>query len=89
MTRFAKRQLIRCIIVIALKYGFKTLLTNPRGTTNSKEHNELMRRYGLDRHTASAYLTALRGLEATINKNTTNNHEKQNSPTGCGYCRYQ
>jgi hypothetical protein len=55
MTRFAKRQLIRCIIVIALKYGFKTLLTNPRGTTNSKEHEEAMRRYGLDRHKALAY----------------------------------
>ncbi|MCG2892150.1 MAG: hypothetical protein L7H00_01315 [Vulcanisaeta sp.] len=55
MTRFAKRQLIRCIIVIALKYGFKTLLTNPRGTTNSKKHEEAMRRYGLDRHKALAY----------------------------------
>jgi len=72
ITRFAKRQLIQYGVVMALKYGFKTLLTNPRGTTNSKEHEELMRRYGLDRHTASAYLTALRGLKAqTITKNKT------------------
>jgi|GEM_PF-6793145 hypothetical protein len=31
---------------------------------NSKEHEEAMRRYGLDGHTASAHLIALRGLEA-------------------------
>nr|NAZ28239.1 transposase [Caldivirga sp.] len=35
---------------------------NPRGTTNSKEHDEAMKKHGLDRHTASAYLIALKGL---------------------------
>jgi len=35
---------------------------NPKGTTNSTEHDELMRKYRLDRHTASAYLIALKGL---------------------------
>jgi hypothetical protein len=51
---------------IALKaplYSIETKYVNPRGTTNSTEHDELMRKYGLDRHTASAYLTALRGLK--------------------------
>jgi hypothetical protein len=50
---------------IALKaplYSIKVSYVNPRGTTNSKEHDEAMRKYRLDRHTASAYLTALRGL---------------------------
>jgi hypothetical protein len=50
---------------IALKaplYSIETKYVNPRGTTNSKEHDETMRKHGLDRHTASAYLTALKGL---------------------------
>jgi hypothetical protein len=51
---------------IALKaplYSIRAGYVNPKGTTNSVEYNELMRRYGLDRHTASAHLTALRGLK--------------------------
>jgi len=50
---------------IALKaplYGIETKYVNPRGTTNSTEHDELMRKHGLDRHTASAYSIALKGL---------------------------
>ncbi|NAZ27804.1 MAG: hypothetical protein GU355_00620 [Caldivirga sp.] len=50
---------------IALKaplYGIEVKYINPKGTTNSKEHDELMKRYGLDRHTASAYLIALKEL---------------------------
>ena len=50
---------------IALKaplYSIETKYVNPKGTTNSKEHDETMRKHGLDRHTTSAYLTALKGL---------------------------
>ena len=50
---------------IALKaplYGIEVKYVNPRGTTNSKEHDEAMKRYELDKHTASAYLIALKGL---------------------------
>jgi len=50
---------------IALKaplYSIRVGYVNPKGTTNSTEHDELMKRYGLNRHTASAYLIALRGL---------------------------
>ncbi|RLE81103.1 MAG: hypothetical protein DRJ51_04485 [Thermoprotei archaeon] len=38
----------------------------------SEEHDEVMRKYSLDRHTASAHLTALRGIErhTTIQKAT-------------------
>ncbi len=59
ITRFAKRELLRYGIVMAMKYGFKVLLVNPKGTTNSEEHSKIMRRYRLDRHTASAYIIAL------------------------------
>ena len=51
--------------MIALKaplYGMKVKYVNPRGTTNSTEHNKFMKEHGLDGHTASAYLVALRGL---------------------------
>jgi hypothetical protein len=43
-------------------YGIEAKYVDPKGTTNSEEHDEAMKRYGLDRHTASAYLIALRGL---------------------------
>ena len=62
ITRFAKKELLQHGIVMAVKYGFKVLLVNPKGTTHSKEHDEAMRKYGLDKHTASAYLIALKGL---------------------------
>jgi len=56
----------RVIEVIAYKaplYAISIEYVNPKGTTHSKEHDELMRRYGLDRHSASAYLIALRAIE--------------------------
>jgi transposase len=43
-------------------YGIEVKYIDPKGTTNSEEHDEAMKRYGLDRHTASAYLIALKGL---------------------------
>jgi len=51
---------------IALKaplYSIETKYVNPRGTTNSTKHDETMKKHGLDKHTTSAYLTALRGLK--------------------------
>jgi len=63
IAKFAKRELLRYGVVMAMKYGFKVLLVNPKGTTKSEEHDEAMKRYGLDRHTASAYIIALRGVE--------------------------
>jgi hypothetical protein len=53
------------IEMIALKtplYNIKVKYVDPKGTTSSREHDEIMKRYGLDRHAASAYLIALRGL---------------------------
>jgi len=63
IARFAKRELLYYGIVMAMKYGFKVLLVNPKGTTKSEEHDKVMKRYGLDRHTASAYMIAMKGLK--------------------------
>ncbi len=41
-------------------YAIKVVYVDPKGTTHSKEHEEIMRKYGLDRHTASAYLIAIK-----------------------------
>ncbi len=64
ITRFAKRQLLTHGVIKALRLGFNVILVNPRGTTNSEEHDRVMREKGFDRHTASAYLITLKGLEA-------------------------
>ncbi len=51
----------RIIEMIAMKaplYSIKTIYVDPKGTTHSKEHNKVMKKYGLDRHTASAYMMA-------------------------------
>jgi hypothetical protein len=55
--------IIEKIALKALLYSIRVGYVNPRGTTNSKEHDETMRKYRLDRHTTSAYLTALKGLK--------------------------
>jgi hypothetical protein len=57
-----RSSIIEKIAMKAPLYSIETKYVNPRGTTNSEEHNELMRKYRLDRHTASAYLIALRRL---------------------------
>jgi hypothetical protein len=54
------------IEMIALKaplYGIEVKYVDPKGTTSSREHDEIMEKYRLDRHTASAYLIALKGLK--------------------------
>jgi len=60
--------IIERITMKAPLYSIKIGYVNPRGTTNSEEHDDVMRRYGLDRHTASAYLIALKGLNTSSNK---------------------
>ncbi len=63
MTRFAKKQLLQHGLVMALKLGLTPLLVDPKGTTHSRKHKEVMKRRGLDRHMASAYIVAYRGLK--------------------------
>ena len=62
ITRFAKKQLLIHGVIKGLRLGFNVILVNPKGTTNSEEHEKVMSEKGFDRHTASAYLIALKGL---------------------------
>nr|WP_202945690.1 hypothetical protein [Thermogladius calderae] len=62
ISRFAKRQLLLHGILRSLREGLCVVLVNPKGTTKSEEHERIMKTRGLDRHMASAYLIALRGL---------------------------
>jgi len=55
--------IIERITMKAPLYSIEVKYVNPRGTTNSTEHDEIMKKYGLDRHTASAYLIALKGIK--------------------------
>jgi len=57
-----RSSIIERVTLKAPLYSIRAGYVSPRGTTNSEEHDELMRKYRLDRHTASAYLTALKGL---------------------------
>jgi len=53
------------IEMIALKaplYSIEVRYVDPKGTTNSIEHCEFMKKLRLDRHAASAYLIALKGI---------------------------
>jgi len=61
-SRFAKKQMLTHGVVKSLRLDFNVVLVNPKGTTNSEAHDKVMREKGFDRHTASAYLTALKGL---------------------------
>ncbi|BAA80267.1 hypothetical protein APE_1276 [Aeropyrum pernix K1] len=56
----------RIIEMITMKtplYAIRVEYVDPRRTTHSEEHDKIMKRYGLDRHSTSAYLIALRGIE--------------------------
>jgi len=63
-----RSSIIERITMKAPLYSIEVKYVNPKGTTNSTEHDELMRKHGLDRHTASAHLIAIKGLN-------TNNYE--------------
>ena len=70
VSRFAKRQMLIHGVIKALRSGFNVVLVNPKGTTNSEGHDKVMREKGFDRHTASAYLIALKGLEVIKKTNS-------------------
>jgi len=55
---------------MTLKLGLTPILVDPKGTTHSHEHEEVMKKRGLDRHMASAYIVACKGLKVI------RNHEK-------------
>jgi len=55
--------LSEAILDTAGKLGVRTVKVDPKGTTSSREHEYFMRKCGLDKHMASAYMIALRGLK--------------------------
>jgi len=62
-----KKAVFRSSVIEMIKlktslYGIEAKYVDPKGTINSEEHDEAMKRYGLDRHAVSAYLIALKGL---------------------------
>ena len=58
-----RSSVIGMITMKAPLYSIEVKYVNPKGTTSSEEHDEVMRKHGLDRHTASAYIIALKGLK--------------------------
>ena len=59
-----RSKIIEMITMKAPLYSIETKYVNPRGTSNSETHEEIMRRNGLDRHVASAFLIALKGIKS-------------------------
>jgi hypothetical protein len=57
-----RNSIIERIAMKAPLYGLNVRFVDPKGTTSSREHDKVMKRYGLDRHTASAYIIALRSI---------------------------
>ena len=60
-----RSSIIERIIWKSILYGFNVKLIDPKGTTHSQLHDEVMRKYGVDRHTASAIVIAMKGLKLT------------------------
>ena len=44
-------------------YGMEVKYISLKGTTRSRKHDEAMRKHGLDKHAASAYLIALKSIQ--------------------------
>jgi len=57
-----RNSIIERIAMKAPLYWLDVKFVDPRGSTSSREHDEIMKRLGLDRHTASAYIIALRSI---------------------------
>jgi len=58
-----RSRIIEMITMKAPLYGLSIEFVEPGGTSSSREHNEIMKKHGLDRHMASAYLIASRSIQ--------------------------
>jgi len=58
-----RNRVVERIAMKAPLYAINIEYIDLKGTTHSEEHDMIMKRYGLDKHTASAYLIALRGIK--------------------------
>jgi IS605 OrfB family transposase len=59
-SKFMKSKLLTWMILRGLKYGFDVYLVNPANTSVAGE--VIGKRLGLDKHTSSAYIIAIRGI---------------------------
>ncbi len=57
-----RSRIIEMITMKAPIYGLHINYVNPKDTTHSRVHSEIMKKYGLDKHTASAYTIAQRSI---------------------------
>ncbi|MEM1831172.1 MAG: hypothetical protein QXJ97_06530 [Desulfurococcaceae archaeon] len=71
-----RSSIIEMIALKATLYGLKSVYVDPRGTSSSQEHRFVMEKHGLDRHTASAYLIALKHLQDEKTMNNRKAHEQ-------------
>jgi len=74
ISKFAKREILTHAVIRALRYGFRILFVNPKGS--SKEARKIHKKLGLDIHTASAYIIAIRGLKILKENESVENNEK-------------
>ena len=58
-----RSSVIEMIAMKAPLYAIRVKYVDPKGTTKSREHDKIMKKHRLDKHTASAYLIALKGLK--------------------------
>jgi len=58
-----RSRVIEMMTLKAPPHSIEVRYVDPRGTPDSAGHDEAMRRYGLDRHTAPAYTIAIKGLK--------------------------
>ncbi|MEM0262240.1 MAG: hypothetical protein QXN17_06270 [Nitrososphaerota archaeon] len=72
MSRLAKKQLLNHTVVMNLKHGLKSVPADSLGTTRSPVHSTVMKKHGLEKHPASAYIIALRYLK---NRKTINSYK--------------
>jgi len=65
-----EKSILEDIYEICCKLSIQVIKVDPKGTTHSDEHEQIMQKFGLDRHMASAYIIAKRGLQQYKEKKT-------------------
>jgi len=60
-----RSSVIEMIAMKAPLYAIRVKYVEPKGTTKSGEHDKIMKKHRLGKHTASAYMIALKGLNLT------------------------
>ncbi len=69
-----EKSILEDIYEVCYKLSIHVEKIDPKGTTHSKEHDEVMKKFGLDCHMASTYIIAKRGLHQYMKKITKNSN---------------